>query len=116
MRILPSDRILLCPHVFSRPPGRSLFRAVYSMMRYVVRFSSHTPLHFKLVGESSRSDGTPFDYSGFRMMHALLCRLSGVIGGANLVGFGITASTKTHKLTDLTGAGAFVLSAAACAW
>eukprot|EP00752_Nemacystus_decipiens_P018301 g16417.t1 len=41
---------------------------------------------------------------------------AGVIGGANLVGFGITATTKTHKVTDLTGAGAFVLSAAACAW
>ncbi|CAM9893095.1 unnamed protein product, partial [Sphacelaria rigidula] len=47
-------------------------------------------------------------------MHS--CFRAGVIGGANLVGFGITASTKTHKITDLTGAGAFVLSAAACAW
>ncbi|CBJ25919.1 GE20757 [Ectocarpus siliculosus] len=41
---------------------------------------------------------------------------AGVIGGANLIGFGVTATTKTHKVTDLTGAGAFVLSAAACAW
>lgn len=39
-----------------------------------------------------------------------------VIGGANLAGLAITATTKTHKVTDLTGAGAFVLSAAACAW
>ncbi|CAM9770453.1 unnamed protein product [Pylaiella littoralis] len=46
----------------------------------------------------------------------LLFSAAGVIGGANLIGFGITASTKTHKLTDLTGAGAFVLSATACAW
>ena len=45
-----------------------------------------------------------------------LCILAGVIGGANLAGYAITAGTRTHKVTDLTGAGAFVLSAAACAW
>ena len=41
---------------------------------------------------------------------------AGVIGGVNLAGFAITATTKTHKLTDLTGSGAFVLSVVACAW
>lgn len=42
--------------------------------------------------------------------------LIGIIGGVNLAGFAITAQTKTHKITDLTGSGAFVLSVVACAW
>jgi steroid 5-alpha reductase family enzyme len=36
---------------------------------------------------------------------------AGVIWGANALGFTATALTHTHKLTDLTGTGAFVLSA-----
>lgn len=36
-----------------------------------------------------------------------------VIGGINLMGFGITAGAHTHKLTDLCGSGAFVASATA---
>ncbi|KAG5185631.1 hypothetical protein JKP88DRAFT_262608 [Tribonema minus] len=39
-----------------------------------------------------------------------------IIGGINLLGFSITAATKTHKLTDLFGTGAFVASAAASAY
>lgn len=35
---------------------------------------------------------------------------AGVIWGANLLGFTATALTHSHKLTDLTGTGAFVLS------
>ena len=35
---------------------------------------------------------------------------AGVIWGANALGFTITALTHTHKITDLTGTGAFVLS------
>jgi len=35
---------------------------------------------------------------------------AGAIWGANTLGFAITAATHTHKLTDLTGTGAFVLS------
>lgn len=58
-----------------------------------------------LKDSTAQDDARPF-----------FCLFAGVIGGANLAGFGVTASTKTHKVTDLTGAGAFVLSAAACAW
>mmetsp|Transcript_12921 Transcript_12921/g.16997 ORF Transcript_12921/g.16997 Transcript_12921/m.16997 type:complete len:312 (+) Transcript_12921:34-969(+) len=39
----------------------------------------------------------------------------GVIGSLNLVGFALTAALETHKLTDLVGAGSFVVSAIACA-
>jgi steroid 5-alpha reductase family enzyme len=35
---------------------------------------------------------------------------AGVIWGANMLGFTATALTHSHKLTDLTGTGAFVLS------
>ena len=33
--------------------------------------------------------------------------------GLNLVGFGITAATQTHKITDITGTSAFVASSVA---
>lgn len=42
--------------------------------------------------------------------HPLLLS-AGVIWGTNAIGFTVTALTHTHKLTDVTGTGAFVLSA-----
>mmetsp|Transcript_6896 Transcript_6896/g.10404 ORF Transcript_6896/g.10404 Transcript_6896/m.10404 type:complete len:319 (-) Transcript_6896:152-1108(-) len=38
-----------------------------------------------------------------------------VVGGANLIGYGLTAVFETHKLTDLVGCGSFVINAVACA-
>lgn len=35
-----------------------------------------------------------------------------IVGGANLLGFSLTALTSTHKLTDLVGVGSFVLATA----
>lgn len=45
----------------------------------------------------------------FANRHPLLLS-AGVIWGANTLGFTATALTHTHKLTDVTGTGAFVLS------
>lgn len=36
--------------------------------------------------------------------------VAGVVGGCNLVGYGLTALFETHKLTDLIGTGSFVVA------
>ncbi|CAM9452903.1 unnamed protein product [Chrysoparadoxa australica] len=50
---------------------------------------------------------------GTPLQQALLYS-AGVIGSTNLVGFGITATLRTERITDLLGTGAFVASSAAC--